>query len=215
MFVSILSIGNEIISGKTVNTDASLIAKILDVNHFHVLRHLTVKDDKEEIIKALDILYLNANVVITTGGLGPTVDDMTKEASSAYFNEQLVYFPKVYEKINKYFKTSKREMPENNKSQAYFIRGSIIVENNNGTAPGMVYETDGKIIINLPGPPKELEPMLKQTVIPFLIGKKNSSGIKKEYRLMNIGESHAETLIKPIIKKYPDIKIAPYASVGV
>lgn len=215
MKVSILTIGDEVINGKIINTNASFIARILEVNHFEVERHLAVKDDKTEIIKALEILYQNSDIVITTGGLGPTIDDLTKEASSSYFNEELIYFPEVYKTIEAYFSASKRKMPENNKKQAYFIEGSIVVDNNYGTAPGMIYEKLGKTIINLPGPPQELEPMLNETVVPFLRKKINVKGLKKEYRLMNIGESLAESLITSLYDNYPNVKIAPYASVGV
>lgn len=215
MKVSILTIGDEVINGKIINTNASFIARILEVNHFEVERHLAVKDDKTEIIKALEILYQNSEIVITTGGLGPTIDDLTKEASSSYFNEELIYFPEVYKTIEAYFSASKRKMPENNKKQAYFIEGSIVVDNNYGTAPGMIYEKLGKTIINLPGPPQELEPMLNETVVPFLRKKINVKGLKKEYRLMNIGESLAESLITSLYDNYPNVKIAPYASVGV
>src|SRR5690606_14130113 len=122
----------------------------------------------KEILTGLDYLYQNSDIVITIGGLGPTIDDLTKEVVSIYFREKLEFFPDEYEKIKAYYSASKREMPENNKKQAYFIKGSIVIENKNGTAPGMIFEKNNKIVINLPGPPKELEPMLYNDVIPFL-----------------------------------------------
>ncbi len=215
MNIAILTIGDEVVSGKITNTNASHIAKVLEANQFIVSRHLSVRDLEVEIISGLDYLYQNADVVITTGGLGPTSDDLTKEVSAAYFNEEMILYPEELTKIENYFTSSGRVMPEINKKQAYFIPEAIVIRNDNGTAPGMIYEKKQRIIINLPGPPKELEPMLEETVIPYLKKKFLRKIFKKEYRLMGLGESDAETIIKPLFSKYPKIKISPYASVGI
>ena len=200
MNVAILTIGDEVVTGKIINTNASMLAKVFETNHFYVIKHLAVIDGEKEITEALKLLYQDADIVVTTGGLGPTDDDMTKAVSAGYFNEKLVFFPDVYDKINTYFLSSGRTMTENNRKQAYFIQDSIVIENNNGTAPGMIYTKGNKVIINLPGPPKELEPMLYTTVLPFLKQYGDKIGFKRHYRLIGIGESHADTVIRPLLK---------------
>ncbi|QVK18134.1 competence/damage-inducible protein A [Mycoplasmatota bacterium] len=214
MKVAILTIGDEVVSGKIVNTNASYLAKILETNQLIVSRHLAVRDETEEILNGLSYLYQNANVVITTGGLGPTVDDLTKEVCATYFHEEMVLYPHELDHLKSIYEKMNRKMPDINIKQAHFIKNSTVIRNNNGTAPGMIYENKEKVIINLPGPPKELEPMLIDEVIPYLKNKINGEVLKKQYRLMHIGESNAETMIKPLYQKYPNIKIAPYASVG-
>ncbi len=215
MKVAILTIGDEVIEGKIVNTNAELLSKTLEGSNFHVSMHLVVRDDEKDILAGLSFLYQDVDVIVTTGGLGPTADDLTKEICAKYFQEDLILFPEEYEKIKLYFLKSKGSITENNQKQAYFIKGATVLDNMNGTAPGMIYEKAGKVIVNLPGPPKELEPMLYQGVIPYLSKKNNDQIYRKQYRLMNIGESDAETMIKPIMKKYSQIKVSPYASVGV
>ncbi len=215
MKIAILTIGDEVVSGKIVNTNASYLAKILETNQFKISKHLAVRDEEEEILKGLAFLYDNANIVITTGGLGPTVDDLTKEICARYFNEKMIFIEDVFNQIKTYYEKTKRKMPSVNKKQAYFIKDAIVIPNDNGTAPGMIYEKEHKIIINLPGPPKELEPMLHHVVLPYLKDKWDIESLKKQYRLMNIGESDAETILQPLYQKYTSIKIAPYASVGV
>ncbi len=213
MKVAILTIGDEVVIGKTMNTNASYVAKVLESNHFIVTNHLAVRDNVHEIMDALDFLYKDASVVITTGGLGPTVDDLTKEVCAKYFKEEMILASEELEKIKTYFHSV--NMTDNNIKQAYFIKNALIIKNDNGTAPGMIFEKEQKIVINLPGPPKELEPMLNETVVPYLKDKEKVIILEKQFRLMNIGESHAETLIKSLYEKYPTIKVAPYASVGV
>lgn len=215
MKVAILAIGDEVIEGKVVNTNSSMIARLLQANGIHVTKHLSVRDDVEEILKGLDYAYEDCNVVITCGGLGPTADDLTKEVCAKYFNEEMVMYEDILKQIENYFTLSRRKMPNINIKQAYFIPESIIIPNNNGTAPGMIYEKMGKVVINLPGPPKELEPMLMKTVIPYLINRNDLKTLTKHYRLMNIGESDSEPLITDLYIKYPHVKIAPYANVGV
>lgn len=215
MKVAILTIGDEVIIGKTVNTNASYVAKVLESNHFIVTNHLAVRDIYQEITDALDYLYKDASVVITTGGLGPTVDDLTKEVCAKYFKEEMILSLEELEKIKGYFHSLNVNMTDNNIKQAYFIKDSFIIKNDNGTAPGMIFEKNQKMVINLPGPPKELEPMINDIVIPYLKNMENVGILEKRFRLMNIGESQAETLIKSLYEKYPTIKVSPYASVGV
>jgi len=214
MKIGILAIGDEVVSGKTLNSNATFLASTLEANQFEVTRHLAVRDIETEILQALHFLYETANVVITIGGLGPTLDDLTKDVCAKYFDEEMVLYPEVVDKIKTYYQHTHKSMPENNIKQAYFIPGSIIVENKHGTAPGMIYEKAGKVIINLPGPPNELEPMVNEYVLPYLDKLGFHKIYKKQYRLMNIGESDAEMHIKDFYNLFPHIKIASYTGVG-
>ena len=215
MNIGILSIGDEVVMGKTINTNASYLAKKLQEKHFKITEHLCIRDERKDILSALFYLYRNAQVLITTGGLGPSQDDITKEVVAEFFNEQLMLNQSVIDQIKHMFMMQKQEMPVTNIKQAYFIEDSLIVENHNGTAPGMIYEKEGRIIILLPGPPNELEPMFESDVLPYLINRYQLQSLEKKYRLMNIGESKAEVLLESLYQQYPQFKIAPYASVGV
>src|SRR5690554_4292758 len=214
MKTSILAIGDEVIIGKTVNTNAAYLAKELDLLGFELMRHATCRDDQLSITNTLDYLFQASNLVITIGGLGPTADDLTKEAIAAYFGVPLSFYPQQLETIEGYFKRTGSRMPPTNRKQAYFIEGSLILPNGNGTAPGMIYEQEAKTIVVLPGPPHELIPMFRKEVYPYLLGMKHSDHEVKTYRLMDIGESAMEDLIGDFYERYAVLKIAPYASIG-
>lgn len=214
MKVAILAIGDEVVCGRTVNTNAAYLSKILESNHFRVVKHLTCLDDMDAIASALDFLYEDAELIFTIGGIGPTDDDLTKEAVAKYFSEELILYPEVVKVIKNYFSRQGLTMPENNRQQAYFIKGSKIIPNENGTAPGMIFEKEDQMIVVLPGPPRELIPMVENTVLPYLKDKENEWVLKEQYRLMNIGESHVMERIGSILDKYSRLKIVTYASVG-
>lgn len=217
MKVSILAVGNEVVEGKTVNTNATYLAKQLEIYGFSIISHLAVVDDPKAIKQGLADLYRFADIVITIGGLGPTIDDLTKETVADYFNAKMELNQDVLSWLEDLFAKRELRMPKTNLKQAYFIPGSQIIPNEQGTAPGMIYEQDGRVVIVLPGPPSELIPMFESTVLPYLLEKyeKDQYYAVKHYRLMNIGESHIEEIIEPLYKAYPNLKIAPYASIGV
>ncbi|ERJ12319.1 competence/damage-inducible protein A [Haloplasma contractile] len=214
MRISILGIGNEVIKGKTVNTNASFISKELNKLGFDIKSHLVVKDYASEIKSALTYLYSHSDLVITTGGLGPTVDDLTRESIAEFFNEALVVNEEIVNQIESYFKQSGREMPKTNIKQARYPKLAEVIINKNGTAPGMYFEKNNQTIIMLPGPPRELNPMFLDYVIPKLRMSHEPSTVSKLYRTMGIGESHAEEMLEPLYKKFLNVEIAPYASVG-
>jgi nicotinamide-nucleotide amidase len=214
MNLSILAIGDEVVKGKTINTNAAYLARALETYHINIRKQLACIDDQSEIMRALEYLYQDSDIVITSGGLGPTIDDITKESIGCYFDEELVLNEDILKTIEGYFSHLKTGMPKTNIKQAYFLKGSTVIPNNNGTAPGMIYEKEGKMIIVLPGPPKELHPMFENTIIPFLNDLVGETHLIKKYRIMNIGESHIDEIIGTIYQKYEALKIAPYASVG-
>jgi nicotinamide-nucleotide amidase len=214
MKISILAIGDEVIKGKSVNTDAAFIATELEKQGIKVVNHMACLDECQEITKALHYLLEETDVVITSGGLGPTIDDITKECVAQFFNEELELYPEVLEIIKNLFEKRNMSMPLTNKKQALFIKGSTVIPNHNGSAPGMIYEKNGKTVIVLPGPPNELNPMFINDVLPYLMKDFSDNNLIKHYRLMNIGESHVDEIIGFMYEKYSDLKIAPYAGIG-
>lgn len=214
MKVAILAIGDEVLSGRTVNTNASYLSKVFESLHYPVVKHHVCMDRLESIVHSLSLLYEHVDLVVTIGGIGPTEDDLTKEAVSKYFKEELVLYPEIVEDIKNYFAHQGAEMPENNIKQAYFINGAKIISNDQGTAPGMIYEKLDKTIIVLPGPPKELVPMVEKEVIPYLQKRQNGWHIKRQYRFMNIGESLLMDRLQSFINNYSSLKIVSYSTDG-
>lgn len=210
----IISIGTEILLGDILNTNSQYIAKRLAELGISTYFQTAVGDNEERIKSALQSALSRSDIVITTGGLGPTKDDLSKEIIAEFFNKKLVLNEDALNKIKEFFQRINREMPQSNIKQAMFPEGSIIVPNNNGTAPGCIIEEDNKIVILLPGPPKELKSMFEDTIISYL--SKYSDGIikSKVLRVNGLGESHMEEMIQDIIEKQSNPTIAPYANEG-
>ena len=175
MKCELISVGTEILLGDIVNTNAQYLARRLADNGISVMFQHTVGDNEQRLLDTLDLAFQKSDMVITTGGLGPTPDDLTKEVCAGYFGIPLVEDKKSLSKIKDYFKSKKLTMPSSNRKQALMPKDSIILENKNGTAPGCIMEKDGKIIIVLPGPPGEMKPMFEDGVVPYI--KKFSDGV--------------------------------------
>lgn len=206
----ILSIGDEVLSGKVVNTNASYLAMELEGIGATPVKHVTVGDDREKMSKELDeFMNSDCDILITTGGLGPTHDDFTKELISERLGYSLELNSQAKEILDNYFKG---EYPECNLKQANFPKEAIIIPNKNGTACGMILEKNDKIIIVLVGPPHELKPMVTDTVLPYLISKDENKILIKNYYLMGISESKMEQKLIEYYPLYPNVNIAPYAS---
>ena len=155
-----------------------------------------------------------SDILILSGGLGPTQDDMTKECVAKVWKLQLVRNKAWEEHLKHYFSTRKMTITENNWKQAEVFQEGIVVENNNGTAPGLIVEKEGKHILLLPGPPMELIPMFEQKMIPYLKSLQSEVIYSKTVKLCGIGESKAETQILDLIEKQKNPTIAPYAKTG-
>ena len=214
MNAEILAVGTELLMGQIVNTNARYISERLNSIGINVYFHSVVGDNPERLKSSLEIALKRAELVIMTGGLGPTQDDLTKETAALMFGKKLVLHEKSLEKIEYFFKKLKRKMTDNNKKQAYLPEDSIIIENNNGTAPGCIMENDNKIIIMLPGPPSEMMPMFEDTVIPYLINKCGHKIVSKYLRAFGIGESQLEDTIMDLIDVQDKVTIATYAKEG-
>jgi len=214
MNAEILAVGTEILLGDIVNTNAQYLAKRLADLGIAVYHQSVVGDNPERLLEAYRLAFSRADLVITTGGLGPTKDDLTKEVAFEYFGKQSVVHEASMKIIEGYFKDMNRPMVESNRKQAYFPVDAVILPNNNGTAPGCIIEENGKIVALLPGPPREMKPMFEESIVPYL--KKFQQGVlvSKVLRVIGVGESSAEKMIEDILDNQTNPTVAPYAKDG-
>ncbi|MCC8097632.1 MAG: competence/damage-inducible protein A [Eubacterium sp.] len=209
MNAEIIAVGTEILLGDITNTDAKFLSEELAALGISVYYQVVVGDNKDRLLAALKDGFNRSDIIITTGGLGPTDDDITKETGAEYFKRCLNLDENIYNDIKAYFKG--REMAKTNIKQAYVPEGAIALKNNNGTAPGIIIEENGKVLIMLPGPPNELKPMFNESVKPFLQGRENHTIISRTIRLTGIGESTAAEMVRDLMAKSVNPTIAPYA----
>ncbi|SNR98193.1 competence/damage-inducible protein cinA [Anaerovirgula multivorans] len=214
MKAEIIAVGTEILLGDIINTNAQYIAKRLADIGIFVYHQTVVGDNPERIKEVYEIAFNRADLVITTGGLGPTKDDLTKEIAAEYFNKELILDETSLQSIEEFFSFRKQPMSEGNKKQAYFPKGGIILKNMHGTAPGCIIKEDAKMCILLPGPPREMIPMLEEEAIPYLSQYQKSTLHSKVLRICGMGESYMEEMIKDIIQQQSNPTIAPYAKEG-
>jgi nicotinamide-nucleotide amidase len=190
MIVEILSIGDELLIGQTINTNASWIGSELSKMGARVIRVQTISDDKNEIISALNNLHPTTNCLIITGGLGPTKDDITKHTLSEFFETELEIHQPTLEKIQAYFAARNRPMLESNNLQAALPKDCVILNNSYGTASGMWFERNDVITISLPGVPYEMKGIMTEEVFPRLKSRFNLKAIYHKTALtQGIGES--------------------------
>lgn len=210
MNAEILSVGTELLLGDIVNTNTQYIAKGLAELGINVYRQSVVGDNALRLKKSMEESLERADLLIITGGLGPTKDDLTREVTAEVLKKKLILDENILQGIQHFFDRIQVAMEGNNNKQAYLPEGATPLENPNGTAPGVLLETEGKIVILLPGPPRELHPMFDNQVKPYL--QQFSQGIVKS-RVLNIfgiGESTMETMILDLIENQENPSIAPY-----
>lgn len=219
MNAEILCVGTELLHGDIVNTNAPYISKKLAEIGIDVHYQSVVGDNPERMREGFHIGFSRADIVICTGGLGPTKDDITKDILADFFQLEMVYDENSFEHLKNMYLRFRKDMPANNMRQTYFPKGTKILKNENGTANACILreKTDNgqyKIGILLPGPPKEMEPLMESQVIPYLkqFSKDVVYGVK--IVVMNLGESAAEEMIMDIIDNQTNPTIAPYASAG-
>ncbi len=196
MTAEIISIGDELLIGQVINTNASWMAEQLSATGIEVVRITTISDQKKEILKALEDASLRADVVLITGGLGPTKDDITKDALCEYFDSELVFHEATYELVKKIFSDRGLAIREINTRQADVPHNCIPILNKNGTAPGMWFEKNNVIFVSMPGVPYEMKGMLIETILPQL--SKRMNGNHQIYRIIQthgLGESFLSELI--------------------
>ncbi len=214
MNAEILAVGTELLMGQIANTNAQYISKRLPEVGIGVYYHSVVGDNPARLKEGLKIALSRSDIVIMTGGLGPTQDDLTKETVSELMNRKLVLDQESLNKIETFFNDLNSQMTPNNIKQAYLPEGSKIIRNSNGTAPGCIIESEQKIIIMLPGPPSEMKPMFDQTVIPYLQEKTSFKIVSKYLKIFGVGESAMEDKLVDLIQSQSNPTIAPYAKEG-
>ena len=163
---TIISIGDELLIGQTINTNAGWMGEQLALSGIRSKRVLTIGDDKQEIVEALDDAI--TDIVLITGGLGPTKDDITKHTLCEYFDTELVRHPEIEAQINAFFEQMGRDPLEVNRAQADLPAACTVIPNDRGTASGMWFKKDGKVYVSMPGVPYEMKAMMQATVIPML-----------------------------------------------
>lgn len=216
MIAELISVGTEILLGNIVNTNSNYLAvKLAELgisNYFQV----SVGDNEERLTNTIKTALNRSDIVILTGGLGPTKDDLTKEAAAKVLGKELVEDIHSRQRIESYFAGRHIiDITSNNWKQALVIEGCLVVDNHNGTAPGLIAESNaGKKIILLPGPPNELHPMFEKSITPYLRALQPGVFYSEMVKICGIGESKAETMIDDIITAQTNPTIAPYAKDG-
>ena len=213
MNCEIISVGTEILLGDIVDTNSQYLSKRLADLGINVLHRSAVGDNRERLLSALEQSFCENELVILTGGLGPTPDDITKEACAEYFGLELIPDENIADEIRGYFLSKGLTMPESNLKQAEIPEGSIVMPNNNGTAPGVIMEKGGKIIAVLPGPPFEMKPMFEESLVPYLKKFSKDTILSHNVRTFGIGESAMSERVSHLLEsKNPTV--APYAKSG-
>ncbi len=202
MIVEIVSTGTELLLGQIVNTNAPYMARRLNEVGFDVLFQSTVGDNRVRMTQVLSTALARVDIVITTGGLGPTQGDITKEVTAELLGRPMHLHAPSLENIKSFFASRRLTMTDNNVRQAMIPEGAIVLDNARGTAPGVVIATDKNTVIHLPGPPHEMEHMLENAVIPYLRERFGLQGtiLSKVLRTYGLGESSLEERIKDYIK---------------
>ncbi len=203
MKAEVITVGTELLLGQIIDTNSVYLSHKLAEIGIDLFFKTTVGDNTERLKQALSIAFERADIIILTGGLGPTVDDITRQAVSEFTGKKLVFKNDILLKINEFFKNRKIEMPECNKIQAYLPEEALIIENTVGTAPGFIVEHNSKFIIAMPGVPSEMHPMMEKIVIPFILEKQGyrKSIIKyKTLKVTGLPESEINDKIKDIFE---------------
>ncbi len=213
MIAEILSVGTELLLGQIANTDAQFLARRLSALGITVYRQVTVGDNPGRVQEAILQALSRADLVITTGGLGPTEDDLTKEMVAEALGLPMQLHAESLAKIKEFFASRGRKMTQNNEKQAYFPAGAHIMPNRKGTAPGCIVEKEGKRVAVLPGPPFELEDMYEQQLEPYLLSLSDQVIVSRFLRIVGIGESEVETRLSDLFH-WSSPTLALYCSPG-
>ncbi len=214
MVVEIVSVGTEILLGNIVNTNAAFLAEKCANLGLSCYYQTVVGDNEERLLDTIKTARGRSDIIIFTGGLGPTQDDLTKETVAKAFDKLLVMDDNSRKRLREYFEKRGKKISDNNWKQAMVPEGSIVLDNDNGTAPGIILEADNKVLILLPGPPNELIPLFNEKVEPYLKKKTNSVIVSKVVKICGVGESMAETMIEDLISGQTNPTIATYAKTG-
>lgn len=212
----LIAVGTELLLGNIANTDAQMLAKGLSALGINVYYHTVVGDNPARLRSAVEVAKSRADIIITTGGLGPTCDDLTKNVLADCFGKRLVYDKDSAQRIRDYFGRfhRDREMTENNLQQAWLPEGCTIFTNDWGTAPGCAFEADGVHVVMLPGPPGECEPMFRYRAVPYLEALSDGVILSRSLRIFGMGESAVEDKLRDRMNAMRNPTLAPYAKTG-
>lgn len=214
MIAELISVGTEILLGNIVNTNAAYLSEKCAGLGLSCYYQDVVGDNEERLCETIKTALSRADVLLISGGLGPTQDDLTKEAAARVMGKSLYLHEKSKALIQDFFEKRGLEITDNNWKQAMVPEGCIVVDNPNGTAPGIIMAENGKHVILMPGPPNELIPMFETSIIPYL-GKLQSGVIYSQtVKICGVGESKAETMVKDLIEEQSNPTIATYAKTG-
>lgn len=212
--VEILSVGTELLLGNIANTDAQTLSQGLSELGLNVYYHTVVGDNPQRAREAVAIAKKRADIIITTGGLGPTCDDLTKNVLAEAFGKKLVFDESSAERIRSYFAKTKRPMTDNNLQQAMLPEGCTVLANDWGTAPGCAFQAEGVHVIMLPGPPSECHPMFQYRAKPYLQSLSEGVIASHTLKLFGIGESAMEAQLRDQMNAMSNPTLAPYAKEG-
>lgn len=212
----ILSVGTELLLGGTTNTDARDISIYLSEIGINVFYHTVVGDNPERLTKAVEIARSRADIIITTGGLGPTCDDLTKQVMAKAFDLEMVFHEELAEEMKRYFKEiiGVDYMTENNLQQAYLPSGCTVFHNECGTAPGCAFEAKGVRVVMLPGPPRECNAMFRACAMPYLRALSDEVILSHNLNIVGSGESAVEAKLCDMMNELTNPTLAPYAKEG-
>ena len=210
MQVEIITIGDELLIGQVVDTNSAWIGEQLNLIGLRVVQITSISDQREHILKALEQAADRAEIILITGGLGPTSDDITKPILSEYFNSPLVFHPEVLEEVERMFASRGLPVTKVNRKQAEVPENATVMPNHNGTAPGMWFEKDGRIYVSMPGVPFEMKGIMTNYVLPELAKRSTSQAIyHKTVLTQGLGESMVAARIEDWEKALPgNIKLA-------
>lgn len=214
MIAEIVAIGTELLMGQIVNTDAQYLSRRLQSLGISVYYHSTVGDNPQRMQDTLALALSRSDIVITTGGLGPTQDDISKEIAAKLLGLEMKFDEESWQAIRGYFDRLGRACPENNRRQAMFAEGASILPNACGTAPGCMIEHDGRIVIQLPGPPHEMADMFDRQVYGALAEKTGGCIASRYIRIYGLGESQVAQMCAKWIEAQGEVTVAPYCSLG-
>lgn len=201
MKAEIITIGDELLIGQTINSNAAWIGKELTRNGVGITRNVTISDERQEILSTIDEAFNRASLIIVTGGLGPTKDDITKETLCEYFNTSLSLRNDVLKRIDDYFKSKGREMLPSNIKQAELPDSCIVLDNFLGTASGMWFEKNGKVLVSIPGVPYEMKGLMNNEVIPRVMA---MFGVKGFYHQTLMTQGIGESFLAEKIAAWED-----------
>lgn len=207
----LIAVGTELLLGNIANTDAQMLSEGLSQLGINVYYHTVVGDNPQRVRQAVEIARQRADILITTGGLGPTCDDLTKVAVARAFGKELVFHEETAQRIRDRFAAMGRPLTENNYQQAMVPQGATVLSNDWGTAPGVAFQAEGTHVILLPGPPRECEQMFRHRVVPYLKQFADGVIVSRTVKTFGIGESAAEAQLRELMNALHNPTLAPYA----